>query len=223
MTVTEFWVTYQLVSHRHHGHTPTVQLIELDEKFTDIEDILDHVFRQGYVEAKYRAFAHWERKDGGLVKPSHPVLDLLEHGVGKTPETALKLVVEDVPTCLWFSYVYLHGHTPHPAASQRIKLTEHNFESLAHLTNYIFKEGFVAPKFRSVVHWAQPCGKRVGENVCLNVLLLEGQGTEDKPLRLVIDELPTCPCHSGHSGHWGGHSGHREGHSGHSGCHRCTL
>jgi len=216
MTVTAFWITYQVAS--HHGHQPTVQLIELDEKFIDIEDILDHVFRQGFVESKYRPFVHWERKDGGLVKPSHTVVDLLEQGVGKTPETALKLVVEDIPTCLWFHYVYLHGHTPHPTATQRIKLNEHNFDSLAHVTNYIFKEGFVAAKYRSVVHWAQPCGKRIGENVCVNVLLLEGEGTEDKPLRLIIDEIPSC-----HAGHHHGIGHHPEHHHTGCHCHRCTL
>jgi hypothetical protein len=43
MTVTtEFWLTYQVASHWHHSHPPTVQLIELDEKLVDIEDILDH-------------------------------------------------------------------------------------------------------------------------------------------------------------------------------------
>jgi len=199
---TEFWVTYHFASHHHYDHTPTVQLLELDEKFSDIEDILDHVFRQGYVEAKFRPFAHWERKDGGHVKPSHSVLDLLEHNVGTTPETALKLVVEDVPTCLWISYVYLHGHSPHVHSSQRFKLNEHHFESVAHLTNYIFSQSFVAAKYRPTVHWTQHCGKRVAENVCLNVLLLEGQGTEEKPLRLVIDAISSC------------HSGCH--------CHRCT-
>jgi len=208
MTVTEFWLTYQIAS--HHGHQPTVQLIELDEKFIDIEDILDHVFRQGFVESKYRPFVHWERKDGGLVKPSHTVVDLLEQGVGKTPETALKLVVEDIPTSLWFHYVYLHGHTPHPTATQRIKLNEHHFDTLAQVTNYIFREGFVAAKFRSVVHWAQPCGKRIGENVCVNVVLLEGEGTEEKPLRLIIDQIPSC------------HKGHIEHHTG-CHCHHCTF
>jgi hypothetical protein len=67
-----------------------------------------------------------------------------------------------------------------------MRLTEHHFDTLGHLTNYIFSQGFVVPKYRSVVHWAQPCGKRVAENVCVNVLLLEGQGTEEKPLRLII-------------------------------------
>ena len=40
MTVTEFWLTYQLAS--RCALAPTVQLIELNEKYTDLEDILDH-------------------------------------------------------------------------------------------------------------------------------------------------------------------------------------
>ena len=53
-----------------------------------------NIGNHGYVEAKYRPFAHWhwERKDGGIIKPSHPVLELFEYGVGKTPETALKVL-----------------------------------------------------------------------------------------------------------------------------------
>jgi hypothetical protein len=57
------------------------------------------VFRQGFVESKYRPFVHWERKDGGHVKPSHTVVDLLEQGVGKTPETSLKLVIGEQYWC----------------------------------------------------------------------------------------------------------------------------
>lgn len=91
---------------------------------------------------------------------------------------------------LWFRYVYHHhSHASHPAVAQRIKLTEPpaKFELLAHITNYVFEQGFLAPKLRSAVHWEKSCGARVGENVCLNLLLLEGQGTcEEKPLRLVI-------------------------------------
>lgn len=200
MTATEFWLAYQLASRSYQA--PTVQLVELGEKLLDLEDILDHVFRQGYIEAKFRPFTHWERKDGQKVKASHLVEDLLNQGVGKTPESALKLVVDDVPTLFWFSYVYLHGHTTHATTTQRIKLNEHpvKLELLANITNYIFNQGFLAPKLRPVVHWEKPCGARVGDNVCVSVLLLEGQGTcEDKPLRLVIDATPSCsvgcPCH----------------------------
>lgn len=40
MTGAEFWLTYQLAS--RYAHPPTIQLIELDEKVRDLEDILDH-------------------------------------------------------------------------------------------------------------------------------------------------------------------------------------
>lgn len=40
MTGTEFWLTYQLAS--RCAYPPTVQLIELNEKFCDLEDILDY-------------------------------------------------------------------------------------------------------------------------------------------------------------------------------------
>lgn len=40
MTGAEFWLSYQLAS--RCGQAPTVQLIELDEKLLDLEDILDH-------------------------------------------------------------------------------------------------------------------------------------------------------------------------------------
>ena len=95
-----------------------------------------------------------------------------------------------MPTSFWFSYVYLHGHAAsHSAVTQRIKLNEHptKFDRLAHITNYIFSQGFLAAKLRPVVHWEKACGARVGENVCINILLMENEGIcEDKPLRLVI-------------------------------------
>jgi hypothetical protein len=40
MTGTEFWLTYQLAS--RCAHSPTIQLIELDDMLCDLEDILDH-------------------------------------------------------------------------------------------------------------------------------------------------------------------------------------
>lgn len=103
---------------------------------------------------------------------------------------------EDIPTTLWFTYVYLHSHTSQPAATQRIKLNEYpaKFELLAHVSNYIFEQGFLVPKLRSAVHWEKSCGSRVGENVCVNTLLLEGQGTcEDKPLKLIISKTKRPP------------------------------
>lgn len=96
MVHNELWMTYNLVSRVLAGKPATAHLVELhfqDHKLVDLEDVLDHVFRQGFVGAKYRSVAFWERRDGQRIKGSHNVEDLLEQGVGKCEESALRLVV----------------------------------------------------------------------------------------------------------------------------------
>jgi hypothetical protein len=110
---TEFWLTYQFTSRVHLP--PTTQLIELENpehKLTDLEDVLAHgtsgigcascnslmvagllVFRQGFIEAKYRPATWWEKKDGVKVKTCTTIDDLLIEGIGRCPDTALKLVI----------------------------------------------------------------------------------------------------------------------------------
>lgn len=128
MTGTEFWLAYQLASRSNQA--PTTQLIELDfqnQKLFDLEDVLDYgtysrgtiwsslikvihviqVFHQGYVEARFRPLTRWERKDGQKVKTSQPVEDLLKHGVGKTPESALQLIVGQYTSCQYICLVSL--------------------------------------------------------------------------------------------------------------------
>jgi hypothetical protein len=56
--------------------------------------------------------------------------------------------------------------------------------------------------------------------VCINVLLLDGQGTEAKPLHLVIDEIPSC--HSGCHCHRCSVIVTPPEHSG-CHCHRCSV
>lgn len=94
MTYTELWLTYHQIS---RGNRPcTAQLVELefqDHKLIDLEDVLEHVFRQGFVEAKHRPLTWWEKVDGVRVKGCQVVEELLKQGVGKCPETALKLVI----------------------------------------------------------------------------------------------------------------------------------
>lgn len=100
-----------------------------------------------------------------------------------------RLVLADVPSALWFSYVYLHNTGTGHIVAQRVKFEtfETKFEKLAHLTNYIFNEGYLAPKLRASVYWEGVCGKRVDENALVNDLLCSGEGiSEDQPLRLVI-------------------------------------
>lgn len=97
-------------------------------------------------------------------------------------------MIEDVPTALWFSYIYLEN-TGVRIVTQRVKLTAlpKKLERLAHVTNHIFSQGYLAPNLRSVVYWQSPCGKRIEEHVRVEDLLASGEGTsEDKPLRFVI-------------------------------------
>ena len=165
------------------------------------------MFRKGFVDAKYRPATWWEKKDGIRVKTSSTIDELLIEGVGKCPDTALKLIIgkclkytnpyrhsdarletEDIPADLWFSYIYTHN--PHAkVVTQRIKFAgvERRFERLAHVTNYIFAQGFLPSKYRAVVYWQRPCGKRVNEFAVVDEILVAGEGTsEEKPLRLVI-------------------------------------
>ncbi|KAF8742602.1 hypothetical protein AX14_003236 [Amanita brunnescens Koide BX004] len=186
---TEFWLTYHFTSRVHLP--PTAQLIELEHRehrLTDLEDVLEHVFRNGFIDAKYRPATWWEKKDGTKVKASFTIDDLLIEGVGKCPDTALKLVIEDIPADLWFSYIYIHN--PHAkVVTQRVKFAgfEKRFERLAHVTNYVFAQGFLPSKYRAVVYWQSPCGKRISEFAVVDEILVAGEGiSEEKPLRLVI-------------------------------------
>ena len=112
-TPTVFWITYRFTSQPHIQST--TQLVELenpDYKLTDLEDVLDHgtfrvcctlcnslivagllAFRQGFVEAKYRPVAWWEKKDGVPVKASMTIEFLLNEGIGKCPGNSLQLVI----------------------------------------------------------------------------------------------------------------------------------
>ncbi|KAG6848775.1 hypothetical protein H0H93_014128 [Arthromyces matolae] len=154
MAFAELWLTYQLASRAHLKNSATTQLIDLEfqnQKLIDLEDVLEHVFRQGFVEPKYRPATWWEKGDGLKLKAGHLVEELLQQGVGRTPETSLKLVIQDMPTSLWFTYVYRHNSTA-PHVAQRIKLAaataaQGRLDLLAHITNYVFQEGYLPGKY----------------------------------------------------------------------------
>ncbi|KAF8651965.1 hypothetical protein AX16_004608 [Volvariella volvacea WC 439] len=188
----EFWLTYHLASRAHLP--PTSQLIELEfqnRKLVDLEDVLDHVFRQGFVEPKHRPATWWEKKDGAKLKSSQLIDELLKQGIGRTQECALKLVVEDAPTVFWFQYIHAENPTA-PAVTQRIKLNclPVKLERIAHLTNHIFAQGYLSSHVRPIVHWERSSGKTVDETTYLAEVLSWGEGvSEDKPLRLVIGDV----------------------------------
>ncbi|KAG6840865.1 hypothetical protein C0991_003668 [Blastosporella zonata] len=204
-----------LASRAHLKNSATTQLIDLEfqnHKLIDLEDVLEHgtfphrlasvdltnmsdnvvtVFRQGFVEPKYRPSTWWENRDGLKLKAGHLVEELLQQGVGRSPETSLKLIIQDMPSTLWFTYVYRHNAAA-PRVVQRVKLAEAahqqgRMDLVAHLTNYVFQQGYLHSKLRSVIHWEDGCGKEIEEQFRIEeVLSWELGASEEKPLRLVI-------------------------------------
>ena len=95
--------------------------------------------------------------------------------------------------------MYKHNHAA-PVVTQRVKLPAFptapsgcrasvavKMELLAHLTNYIFSQRYLAPNYRTVVHWEGLCGKKIEECTSIGELLGCGVGgCEEKPLKLVI-------------------------------------
>ncbi|KAI0042042.1 hypothetical protein FA95DRAFT_1525797 [Auriscalpium vulgare] len=188
--ITELWLTYHQASRANKPST--AQLVELTTDghcMHDLEDVLDHVFQHGFVDAKWRSVAWWEQCDGTKVKASHVVQDLLSVGAGRSPETALRLVIADIPSAVWIKYVYLHTPRAHSATQRvRLDLPHAKFERLAHVTNYVFAQGYLPANMRSLVYWQGICGKQVDENAKVEEVLSWGEGvSEDKALRLIID------------------------------------
>ncbi|KAJ3562049.1 hypothetical protein NP233_g9818 [Leucocoprinus birnbaumii] len=202
----EFWLAYHFAS--RGTAPPTTQLVELEfgsEKLFDLEDVLDYaalyplfdypllrtdyeVFRQGFVEARFRSVSTWARRDGVAVQPSDSVQELKAQGVGNCADTAISLLIEDAPTSLWFTYYYLH--TPEAKVSvQRVRLNQGTkFEHIAHLTNHVFGKGYLPGHHRPLVHWETQCGKKLAEDAHIDVILADGYGiTEGKAIKLIID------------------------------------
>ena len=48
------------------------------------------IFQQGFVVAKYQS-TWWDQRNGGSVKATHGMQELLKLGVGRSFETALRL------------------------------------------------------------------------------------------------------------------------------------
>lgn len=90
---------------------------------------------------------------------------------------------------MWFTYHYVHD----PCAKvsvQRARLNQgHKLEHLAHLTNYVFAQGYLPGHYRPLVHWETSCGKKLAEDMHVTALLSDGFAiTEHKAIRLVIGE-----------------------------------
>ncbi|KAI0297770.1 hypothetical protein BC826DRAFT_967680 [Russula brevipes] len=162
----ELWITYHQASRTHKP--VTAQLIDISNAahLFDLEDVLDHVFQQGFVDAKWRSVSYWEDCTSLRLKATTTVQDLL----AAVPEAAPR------PRCI---------------SSSRIRLDVPHFkcERLAHLTNHIFAKGYLPCKARSLVSWKAACGKQIEESVKVEEVFSWGEGLcESKPLCLVIGE-----------------------------------
>ena len=93
----DFWITYHQASRTHKQITPQVgpQLLDVSDAthIFDLEDVLDHVFDQGFVDPKWRTITWWEDRTSVRLKNCDTVQDLLARGAGSTPETALHLII----------------------------------------------------------------------------------------------------------------------------------
>jgi hypothetical protein len=89
----ELWITSHQTSRTHKQ--VTAQLIDISDnpRVFDLEDVLDRVFEQGFVDPKWRSVVWWEDCNCVRLKASHTVEDLLAQGAGSRPETALRLII----------------------------------------------------------------------------------------------------------------------------------
>ena len=96
--MTELWLTYHQASRAHQP--PTAQLVALEgkaHKLVDLEDVLAYVFEHGFLDCALRPLAWWERPAAGAacerVRNSIAVCELLEQGIGRCQDTAMRLVI----------------------------------------------------------------------------------------------------------------------------------
>ncbi|KAH9002795.1 hypothetical protein EDB86DRAFT_2800281, partial [Lactarius hatsudake] len=155
--------------------------------------LFDHVFLQGFVDPKWRSVVWLEDCDSVRLKASHTIKDLPANGAANTSETALRLVISNIPVAIWVHYEYLHDRHSHTSVQCiRLDLPRTKFERLAHLTDHIFAKGYLPNKVRSAVSWKRASGKHVAENVRIDDLP-SSSVSEDKPLRLVIGKSILTP------------------------------
>jgi hypothetical protein len=90
---TELWITYHQASRAHKQ--VTAQLVDVSDaaRLFDLEDVLDYVFQQGFVDPKWRSVTWWEDCSAVRLKACSNVQDVLARGVGGSSETALHLII----------------------------------------------------------------------------------------------------------------------------------
>ena len=93
---TDLWITYHQASRAQKQ--VTAQLVDVSDAvhLFDLEDVLDYVFDQGFVDPKWRSVTWWEDNTLARLKTSSTVQGLLGRGTGSTPETALRLIIGEL-------------------------------------------------------------------------------------------------------------------------------
>jgi len=89
----KLWITYYQASRTHKQVTTQLLNVSDAAHIFDLEDVLDHVFDQGFVDSKWRSVTRWEDCSSVRLTSSNTVQDLLARGAGSTPETALHLII----------------------------------------------------------------------------------------------------------------------------------
>jgi hypothetical protein len=89
----ELWITYHQASRARKQ--VTAQLVDVSDAalLFDLEDVLDHIFQQGFVDPKWRSVAWWEECTSARLKASHTIQELLARGAGSSSASALRLVI----------------------------------------------------------------------------------------------------------------------------------
>jgi hypothetical protein len=91
----ELWLSYHQASRA--GKPATAQLVELERhdrpRLLDLADVLEHVFSNGFVDAKFRTVCWIEAPDGTAIPASRTVADIHAMGHGRGPEHPLRLVI----------------------------------------------------------------------------------------------------------------------------------
>ncbi len=74
----ELWITYHQASRTHKQ--VTAQLVDISDpaQFFDLEDVLDYVFQQGFVDAKWRSVTWWEDCSSVRLKACTTVQDVVD-------------------------------------------------------------------------------------------------------------------------------------------------
>jgi hypothetical protein len=81
-------------------------LIELEfqsRKLNNLDDVLDHISAQCWVESRFRSVSWWEKPDGTKVPDEVLIGTVLKEGIGTTEDRTLQLIIG---RCMLFIIIF---------------------------------------------------------------------------------------------------------------------